>query len=423
MFITLKYKSLRRIILPIVFCCLNLKIKAFNFEKLTIKNVKIVSEIGPKNVEVKFIKKCLNCSDMFIEKRRLHIDREEKITVPSNDKKIQNILLLGNSDGTIFVDEQEGEVVILKIKKQIKKNDISFNERDFDFLEKESPDFFNSLQNNKISLGSYLPHGITPSFTISLFKKLYEKNSQSKTKNKKNECRIPYIIHQNWFGVTGDMPMLYRQWKKDWRKKHPGWTIICWNEEMLRQHLKKKFYNEKIFNNAKNERNYAKMSDVVRYEIIEKFGGLYVDFDTRCFESFKILHDKYDFFASLEEINGLLACANCVFGAKTGHPILKKCIENINNYKADPLNITGHSKWEIIRDTLLRTGPGIFTKSVLEAICLNNNIDIIFPHVYFCTPYTAFDSMKVEAFCVHDFLCPSVKQKTEHWINIVSKDL
>ena len=70
-----------------------------------------------------------------------------------------------------------------------------------------------------------------------------------------------------------------------------------------------------------------------------------------------------------------------------------------------------------IQETLITTGPGLFTTSVLQGINKDENRDIIFPNVYFC-PFAG--NFTIESFAFHDFWSP-VKQQTEHWVQIVAQ--
>jgi hypothetical protein len=50
--------------------------------------------------------------------------------------------------------------------------------------------------------------------------------------------------------------------------------------------------------NSKRQ-NVGAKSDILRREVIYRFGGLYLDTDFECLSSFEPLHDRLDFFASL----------------------------------------------------------------------------------------------------------------------------
>lgn len=66
--------------------------------------------------------------------------------------------------------------------------------------------------------------------------------------------QIPKIIHQVWEGKTTPLPDFLCKLGKSWRDKNPDWEydVMRW--------------------------------DVIRYMILYKIGGLYVDFDYECLE-------------------------------------------------------------------------------------------------------------------------------------------
>ena len=70
-----------------------------------------------------------------------------------------------------------------------------------------------------------------------------------------------------------------------------------------------------------------KRSDIVRYEILHAFGGLYIDTDFECLKSFDILHHCYTFYiGTLSSHN--VGIGNGIIGSVAGHPLLRWCIEN-----------------------------------------------------------------------------------------------
>jgi len=85
------------------------------------------------------------------------------------------------------------------------------------------------------------------------------------------EIRIPKIIHQIWIG--GNLPRKYLYWTQQWQKLHPDFTYKLWNNDDI---LQLGLANEKQYLSTNNP---GIKSDLARYEILYRYGGIYVDTD------------------------------------------------------------------------------------------------------------------------------------------------
>ena len=97
---------------------------------------------------------------------------------------------------------------------------------------------------------------------------------------KKKEI-VPRTIHQIWIGSS--IPKKYDTWRKSWMKQNPEFEYILWDEKKI---LEIGLINEKQF---KQTKSYGIKSDIARYEILYKFGGIYADTD---FEAIKPVDPK-----------------------------------------------------------------------------------------------------------------------------------
>jgi mannosyltransferase OCH1-like enzyme len=233
-----------------------------------------------------------------------------------------------------------------------------------------------------------LPSSVSPADFLLKLKKLYNKNKPSTQLKKLDsylEPEIPTIIHQIWFG--GKLPVVYKIWQKRAKKLHPKWKIINWTEGRLKREFSKGLINKQTFNQAKKVCNYAQMADIARYEILNKFGGLYLDYDTKCFKSFETLHKMYSFYAELEDFDTSCYCCNTAIGAQPGHPILQRCIELISQHENKTIDLSGwqcteeHGK-EVYKRTLA-TGQKLFTHAIIDCIDREGFTDIVLPQEYF----------------------------------------
>ena len=261
-----------------------------------------------------------------------------------------------------------------------------------------------------------MPAGVVPKDFLNFFKNLYEKNKIIEVEKLKN-IKIPKIIHQLWLGPE-KMPEEYSGYINSFKNKHKGWRYIFWNEKKIKEEFKHGFFNQYSFDRAYIEEKFARASDIARYEILYKFGGLYVDLDCQCIKPFDLLHKKYDFYAGLENICNGLVIGNAIIGSKPGHPILKQSLKNIKEFfckesfggKIDMKYWKGFSEYEEKDEidyakTLVATGPILFTKSIWQKNDESDNVNIVFPPTYFypCAEYK-FYPIKKETFAKHFFM-------------------
>jgi len=192
------------------------------------------------------------------------------------------------------------------------------------------------------------------------------------------ELKIPKIIHQIWLDDehSGTLPQEFVPYVKTCIEKHLGddWQYKLWTDKDV-ENLN--LYNREYYDTATN---FGVKSDLLKWEIIYKFGGVYLDTDIECLKSLEILHYTYDFYVGIQPLETkYLQLGAGVFAARPGHPILKHCIETIKD------------DWSK-KGTVNKTGPVHFTKSFYIRAG-RSNIDIALPPQYFypiCNPPAFF---------------------------------
>lgn len=128
---------------------------------------------------------------------------------------------------------------------------------------------------------------------------LYQELSEVYYKNNPGrlECfttpLIPKKIHQIWLGPL-DIPKQYLESSKTWKELHPAWEYKLWREADIENW---DFATKDLFNKASS---YQEKADILRYEILNKFGGLYVDMDYKAIKPMDELHCLYNFYGSVE---------------------------------------------------------------------------------------------------------------------------
>ena len=95
---------------------------------------------------------------------------------------------------------------------------------------------------------------------------------------------IPKIIHQLWIGPKPRPSKFMTTWKD----KHPDYEYIMWNEEEIHKRGLELECVSKI--NTIEEINGK--ADIIRWEILFHYGGLFVDADSICIVPFNYLMEK-----------------------------------------------------------------------------------------------------------------------------------
>jgi inositol phosphorylceramide mannosyltransferase catalytic subunit len=129
---------------------------------------------------------------------------------------------------------------------------------------------------------------------------------------------IPRIFHQIWLGPE-PLPEEYVAYQKTWVRHHPGWELRLWVEENLPDRLRRPESAERL-------RSPAERADILRLELLWRFGGVYVDTDLECLRSIEELIDNTDFFTVLRR-SGVVD--TFLLGAIAGHPILDRGLDEI----------------------------------------------------------------------------------------------
>lgn len=130
---------------------------------------------------------------------------------------------------------------------------------------------------------------------------------------------IPKIMHHVW---DGDLNPIYRNYLEECKKIHPDWEFKFWSDKDIRE---LNLENQDLYDKS---RNYAGRSDIARYEILYRFGGVYRDIDVKCYRPIDDLNHKYEFFAPIEFPTKYwqVVLNNGIIGASPNHPILKSTL-------------------------------------------------------------------------------------------------
>lgn len=128
--------------------------------------------------------------------------------------------------------------------------------------------------------------------------------------------KIPKIIHQIWIGPLPPPEKLMTTWKT----MHPDWEYRLWTSEQGWENQAK--IDAMLEWNGK--------ADIMRYEILEKFGGVLVDADSECVQPLDESFLEHEAFACWEhELVRFGLIATGYVGSAPGTPLMRVCIDVI----------------------------------------------------------------------------------------------
>jgi len=201
----------------------------------------------------------------------------------------------------------------------------------------------------------------------SLLEGLYFNNYENYNKEKYDV--IPKKIHQIWIG--GKIPDKFKRLSETWTQFNPDWEYKLWGDEDIEG---LNMINKKLYDRAKN---VGIKSDILRYEILYKFGGICPDTDFECLKSFNDL-----IYLNLFTGNGYSTFPHVycgLIGTIPEHEIFKRVLTELKNKE--------NSKIDIDFNQILHfSGPDFFSKILFgylnETISNQKNI-VVFPRLFF----------------------------------------
>lgn len=162
---------------------------------------------------------------------------------------------------------------------------------------------------------------------------------------------IPSTIHRLWLG--GPEPDWTRPFADSWRR--PGWELVEWTDDNVSDLFP--LVNQDVFDRAEEiAPNHVGQlrSDVLRYEILHRHGGVWVDTDFQCLKPIDDLIGDAECFAAWEEPRRWIA--NGFMGCVPGHPFLEQLIDGL------AANVERHQGFKPNK----LTGPQFFTSQWLQ---------------------------------------------------------
>lgn len=161
---------------------------------------------------------------------------------------------------------------------------------------------------------------------------------------------IPKIIHQTW--RTRWVPERFAAYVASWQSRHPDWEWWLWsdadNRRLIRRHARA------FLGCYDSYPHPIQRADAVRYFILDRYGGLYVDLDFECLRPIDPLVAGRDCVLSEESrehshrFGRERIVSNAWMAAEPGHPFFRQVIERLPEFAARP---------DPVQPVLTTTGP------------------------------------------------------------------
>jgi glycosyl transferase-like sugar-binding protein len=119
---------------------------------------------------------------------------------------------------------------------------------------------------------------------------------------------IPRVVHRIWLGED-EMPPELVGYGETWRRHHPEWRFRVWRDRDLRRLVPA--------GSAARARHRTEVSDLLRFAVLRRHGGLYVDTDVECLRPLDELLEGHTVVAGYEKPGRV---GSAVLASVPGHP-------------------------------------------------------------------------------------------------------
>jgi mannosyltransferase OCH1-like enzyme len=139
---------------------------------------------------------------------------------------------------------------------------------------------------------------------------------------------IPRVFHQIWVGPD-PLPDEHGSWSETWTRHHPDWELRLWTDDSLPDGL----VRPEVYD---LQRSPFERADILRLEVVYRYGGVHVDTDFECLRPIEELIGDAEFFIGYRKpgvVNGAL------FGAVAGHALLREGLDAL-----EPVEVGGYDK-------------------------------------------------------------------------------
>lgn len=215
---------------------------------------------------------------------------------------------------------------------------------------------------------------------------------------------IPKIIHYCWFGKN-PKPKDVLKCIESWKKYLPDYEIKEWNESNY------DVCKCQYMADAYKEKKWAFVSDYCRIDVVNRYGGIYLDTDVEVIKSFDPLLD-YKFFCGYEKNENAFASGGggklfVNFGLGFGAEKSCAVLQDILNIYHDFVFYKEDGRLNLINCPIVQTDA----LKKYGVTCDGNNVVVgdyaVFSPEYFCPQsfYTGKTKVTRNTYSIHHYSC------------------
>jgi mannosyltransferase OCH1-like enzyme len=147
--------------------------------------------------------------------------------------------------------------------------------------------------------------------------------------------QIPKTMAHIWIGPL--QPPL--EYMRSWQALNPDWAYRLYDNAFVRE---RRFRNQPLIDEYLKRAEYAGAADLIRYELLDAFGGFIAEADAVCERPIAPLFETGSLFTVYENefVRGQLVSP--ILAATPGHPFVRALIEELGKLRPEELG----SPWQ-----------------------------------------------------------------------------
>lgn len=175
---------------------------------------------------------------------------------------------------------------------------------------------------------------------------------------------IPQIFHRIWVGDK-PIPDQFERFWQTWHEQHPGWEFRTWTDANIAE------FGPDCERLCREARNHVERADVLRFFIVAKYGGVYLDTDFACVKNIEPLLAGWELVSAWENETSI---ASGFFAAIPNHPVLVKLVAQLSVSSIDRT-----------KNQMETAGPTVWTKAIDPKAA---GVRLLPFHLFYSVPYT-----------------------------------
>ena len=173
---------------------------------------------------------------------------------------------------------------------------------------------------------------------------------------------IPKLVHRIWFG-RNPIPEQYESWWNGWKRQYPDYEFITWTDRNIPELTA-------VHQRISDADSMAKKSDIARYEILNRCGGVYLDCDIMPVNRYEFATETDRLIVCHERENESHNCQNAFIAVCRNHPVMQLAVETVCTIPA------------YRGDIILETGPGFFRRLLDTTTFKMLPTDAFYPYLF-----------------------------------------